>query len=580
MSRLFYLLVILLSTNIHAQLLTVEQAEHYSNELIKNDFLTSKGKDILLQQIEKGEIEVEHPSTVKSISYTSKELSRETIIQFCYSALVTERMSRLTKKRMTTDDSIFPKEPLNDSLGRTYDFTAGIGGKQEFIHCISPKTSVIGYTRLKTLNTFRNSGLIDEKIFNDCQAALNSKHLRDEIDLLEYMLARSIYYRYYDFNKREQLEYITSLVMHEILSEEGKNTLLNSYKHFQLKTIPEILLQSTRYVLVDLHAYEPNPATTYPIIFKAVQKLLPEFTYSNLTIQIEEEKETDLIRQDIKLSFNVDTIRYTHSFFHNYRKQNPSADDPYMEPSRVDDNFHKGINKWLTDIESPFRLYTINILDDDERYYGHRSVGLLLLKQGEDSLITKEVYLISRESFDERLSRKNIRKLLTELNRNDFFSHLTPADILSAEEKINSEEINGIEDVFFCFPKTLVIFDWETANLENPYEQITKEFMAASRGSFVVSNITDEFKKGWKKAKRVKYGFTMNGKRYEKMLNFNDDWLDPEFLELLKTALVDNNVNGQIYNCVDNGQESGYIFLTAGQYKFIQETYPDMLKGD
>jgi hypothetical protein len=578
--RLLVLLLVFLSTQTGAQLITPEQAEAYAKELVKQGFLTAKGKEVLLQEINKGAIEVEHRSVVRPVTHTSTDLSREIILQFCSYAISTELMRRLSKKGMAIEKKISPKEPIEDSLGRTYGFFGGMGGRKEYIGCIAPQTSVFGYTRIKTLTTFYKSGLIDEKVFKDCQAAISSKEIRDEVDLLRFMVNSSTYYRYYDFNKAEQINYITSLVKHGILPPDAKETLVNSYKDYELKDIQEILQHSPRFALVDLHAYEPNPKLTYPVIFEAVKKLVPQFRYSDLTVLILEQEESDLIREDVKLSFLVDSIRYTQSFFHNYRKANPGPNDNQREPSRVDQDFHKVFNKWLTDIESPFRLYTVNIMDDDERAYGERSVGLLLLKQGEDSLISSGPYSISRESFDQRLSRRNIRKLLDDFDANGFFTHLTRSEIDASKEKVFNGEINSIEDILLQFPKTIVVFDWETGNLKNPYEELTLELMEASRGAFKVSQITDEFEKGWKKAKHVQFGFTMNGKRYEKMLRFKGDWLDPAFLELLKSALSENKVDGQIHYCIDNGQEGGYIFLTNGQFKFMQEFYPDLLKGD
>jgi hypothetical protein len=445
---------------------------------------------------------------------------------------------------------------------------------------ITAQTSTLGYTRMKTLSTFLRSGLIDEKIFNDCQAAFRAKQLRDEVELLRFMVKRSTYYRYYDADKKDQESYILSLVQHGILTEQGMQNLLQSYKEYELKKLPDILKESERYCLVDLHAYNPDPKLTYPVIFESVKKLFPEFHFSNLSIQVVEHKEVDLIRQDVKLSFMMDTVRYSHLFFHDYRKQKPTPDNPDDEPSRVDQDFHKAINKWLTDIASPFRLYTVNILDEDEGAYGGRSVGLLKLKEGEDSLITTGVYAISRESFDQGLSRKKIEKMLSDLSQNGLFNHLTHAQIDSAKEQIASNELNTIKDVLLQFPRTIVAFDWESGNLNDPYKQLTREFMAASRGAFKVTNITDEFKKGWKKAKKVKYGFTMNGKRYEKMLIFEGDWLDPDFLQLLRSALSENKINGHIYDFINDGQAGGYIFLTPVQYKFIQNAYPELLRID
>jgi hypothetical protein len=48
-------------------------------------------------------------------------------------------------------------------------------------------------------------------------------------------------------------------------------------------------------------------------------------------------------------------------------------------------------------------------------------------------------------------------------------------------------------------------------------------------------------------------------------------------MELLKKALKENGVDGDIYYCLDNGQESGYILLSSNQHKFIQAQHPDLL---
>lgn len=561
-------------------MLTIAQAEAFASKLIENEFLTTKGKSVLLDQIQKGAIEVEHPSTVKSISYTSTKLTKETILQFCTAALLTELANRLKGKGMMVDDKILHKEPIGDFSGRTYHTIDFWGAEKKYAGCISSKTSVIGYTRLKTLNTFLTAGIIDEKIFNETNTALQSNKIRDEIALLKFMLYRSTHYTYYDFNKKEQVEYIGVLAKNGILSEEEKENLLRSYVGGELKAIPEMLEFSSRYVHVDLRGYEPDPTKMYPAIFERLQKLLPEFRYSNLKVQIVEEKEGGLIRQDIKLSFIADSTRYVNTFYHDYRNADSTEENPGSQLPGVDQDFHKGINKWLSDIESPFRLYTLNTQGQGENGYSQMRVGLLLLKKGEDSLITREASLMSQESFDERLTRKNIDKMIEEFRLVGFFDHLTPGEIQDAKDKVESADINSIENVLICFPKLIVVFDWETGNLENPYEQLTKEMTAASRGGFNATDIIDDYKKGWQKAKQVKYGFTINGKRYEEMLNFNGDWLDPKFLSLIRRALLENNIDGQFHYSIDNGQESGYMFLTANQLKFVSEFYPDLLKDD
>jgi hypothetical protein len=464
--------------------------------------------------------------------------------------------------------------------GRTFYASMGFGARKGYVDCISPKRSTLGLTRTRTLTDFFEVGLISEKVYQECREALKKKSVKDEVDLLRLMVKRSMYYRFYDFNKAEQIEYSEKLVWLGILTESAQQSLLASYKEQELKTIPEILAFSHRYAYVELDGYEANPSVTYPVIFEQARKLLPDFHYTNLKATIVEAKESDLIRQDVRLTFTADSNQYTTTFFHDYRKQKPTKKDPDLPPSKVDQDWHKGINKWLTDKESPYRLYTLNMPYPDEDAYGGRRVGLLLLKNGEADSVSREVYLISRETFDNRLSKRNITKLIAEFSEQGFFSHLTIEEMNKAKDAIATADIGSIEEILLHFPKTIVLFDWETGNLENPYADLTLQLTKATRGAVTVSAITDEFKKGWQKAKKVKYGFTMNGKRYEKMLPFEGDWLAPGFLELFKKALKDCHSGGDIYHVLDNGQEAGYMFLTSKQHQFISEKYPDLLKGD
>ena len=133
MCRLFYFVFIFLPLKNYAQLITIEQAGAFADELVKNEFLTVEGKVIMLQQLRNGAIEIDHPSTVKSVTYTSNALSKETILQFCADALTTELGNRLTKKRMAIEDKISPKEPIDDSLGRTYNMMDFMGAKKGFV---------------------------------------------------------------------------------------------------------------------------------------------------------------------------------------------------------------------------------------------------------------------------------------------------------------------------------------------------------------------------------------------------------------------------------------------------------------
>ena len=570
-------MLIFFSANVNAQFVTMKQAEAYARDLVKHGFLTAKGQALLLQKLKPSHVSPWPRFVLSHEDVALTELSRQNILQFCSRAMASERNYRLANRSLA-NDKIPNREHVDDFL-LTSTYSWGIEGEKSYYGCISPNISTTGHTRQKTLAIFLATGLINQKIFNECQAALRRGQFATELELLRYMTDRSNFYRSYLTHKEEEARYITGLAKHGILSRESAEALLKSS---DLLTHTQILKHSPRFVLVDLHAYQPNPQETYPVIFEAVKKLLPEFKYSSLAFQIQENDEgtenTGTVEQYVKLSFVADGNRYFNTFFNFFRPVEPLPSYRRKEEApRVAQGFHKGINKWLTDRESPYRLYTYNILDaDEDERYGTRSVGLLLLKKGEEELITQTAYELSEETFDLRLSRKNLRKMLTAFRQKGFFSHLSPAEIESAEKKIADLEINTFFDVLHQFPGTTVFCSFWTDGRENPYEQLTKQFMAASKGAIKVSNITDEFKKGLNNKGPVKYGFTMNGKRYEKMLKFfGEDRLDGSFLKLLKSAMAENKIDGNFYYCVE--VNNWYIFLTSAQHKFIMATWPDLL---
>ena len=115
----------------------------------------------------------------------------------------------------------------------------------------------------------------------------------------------------------------------------------------------------------------------------------------------------------------------------------------------------------------------------------------------------------------------------------------------------------------------------KTGNLSNPYEELTQEFSVSSRGAFTPTQIIDDFEKNWE-SEFTPYSFEFNGKTYAKQLHMQSDWLDPAFLELIEQALEENQVDGKIYYCLDNGQASGYIFLNNQQYQFLKENQSEL----
>ena len=555
-----------------AQEITFREVEQYADRLVEKEILTNHGREVLLRELREGKVETEFHSAVTRISHTYSTLRKETILQFCASAFLGEMTDRMFQNPNVEKEI----EPEDSVVAHARTFYAGLG-RGGYTKCISSKRSTIGLTRTRTLNDIKQVGLISDRVYQECQQKLQDKSIVDEPSLLAAMVERTVYYTHYEANKNEQIVYIANLVSAAILTKEEQAAILNSYKPFELKTIPDILSHSARYLVVDLSAVEAQPEKTYPVIFDSIRELLPNFHFSDLKLDLIENKDGGLIRQDIKIAFKIDSVVYSNIVFHNYRREIPDPKRNHL-PSKVDQGFNKGVNKWLTDIGSPYRLFTVSLPIEGESPYGDTRVGLLLLKNGQAKTITTDGYLLSRESFDSLLSRKNIRRMIVDLSSQGLFSHLSKSEIDSALNLIGTADISSIVGVLAQFPKTLVVFDWESANLENPYQELTTRFGEISRGKFQPTRIMDEFEKGFKGEKTVKFSFDFDGIEYESELPFNGDWLDPHFMEMIRQALKEKKVDGDYYQCVFNGQEGGYVFLSKAQYAYIQEKYPNLLR--
>jgi len=65
--------------------------------------------------------------------------------------------------------------------------------------------------------------------------------------------------------------------------------------------------------------------------------------------------------------------------------------------------------------------------------------------------------------------------------------------------------------------------------------------------------------------------FTLNGNRYSTELEFNSDWLDPEFFKFVESVAATEALTGQFYPLSEDeyGVE-GYIFLNDMQIQALR----------
>ncbi|WP_052600370.1 hypothetical protein [Aureispira sp. CCB-QB1] len=457
---------------------------------------------------------------------------------------------------------------------------SGLNTVKEF-ELIHEKRSVLGKTCIKTLNDFNEIGLINENVFQDVLKAIKNKEVFIEFFMVQKCTDRMHYYNQYETNKSRQIELLRSLKNIKLISDKDFEEINTSYRKWELKEKFEFLRYCKKAKTFNLEDYPNNPIKAFPLIFEEIKNIVPNFNYKNLTVTLTKEDDQysyGLIEVKINISLEVNGKIYSKTSFYDFVNVIPNEEIQIDTSLKILHEIQSIVNKVLVDQDSKERLYFANKRGNYSAY-NNKEFGLILMNEREyKAWGNLDPYFLSQENHDNSLNSKNIDEIIKDLLKMGLFKHLSNKEIIDSKEKIKTSAIERFQDLLIHFPKTIVYFDWETGNLENPYEELTKEFREASRGAFNPRNIIDEFEKSWGNTSTL-FSFEFKGKKYEANLLMNRDWLDPEFMELIEKALVENKVDGRIYPCISDGQVGGYIFLSKKQYQKLNKKYPQFFEG-
>jgi hypothetical protein len=595
----------------HAQTLTKSQAIAYAQQLYQVEILSVKGKQELIKRIEAGDLE--RPSIQADSIVIKQGVSVSKLLFFCSQAfdnelhyrsgialsmemanqiqkktgnqpgkeIYVEKLSKVYEQRWLASEAyqIEQRIATEDTLPETangWTVYPPLQPQTKDHGYIHSKRSALGKTITRTLNDLRRIGLIDEKIHRDVLTEIRAGNAYLEMLVVGFAAQRAAYYEDFADNRAKEIAFLQHLKEKQVLSEANYRKLVASYQAYELKKKFDFLPYCNQAKVFDLATYPLEPAQYYEQIFKQVKQILPDFNYRNLTIELQSQQgqDTEFIEQNVSISFEVDGRKYRNHFYHNSVRKVPQSDDRPDSLPRISTHFHKGINKWLADKNSPQRLYYANKFEAGSAYSSHM-FGLIQLTEEQFKAwgTYHSDYFLSKQSHDNTFNSDNIQRIAAEYERIGLFSHLTAAEKDQARIKLEESEIDSYQSILLCYPKTIVYFDWETGNLENPYQALTSRFSEASRGAFMPTKIKDTFQKDWKK-KKTRYGFEWKGKQYEVELKMSSDWLDPKFIELIEKAMTENQLDGKMYYCLDDGQAAGYIFLTKAQHQYLKAKQP------
>ncbi|MGB3800884.1 MAG: hypothetical protein WA952_13800, partial [Lewinella sp.] len=437
---------------------------------------------------------------------------------------------------------------------------------------ISPQRSVLGKHRSQTAKDLHQIGLITDTVYREVKQLIVRQIITREEDVARYAAERTRYFDEYTNNRAQESRWLSTLEAADVIAREQLQDLTDRPYPSPLLEDLDLLPYTKRGKIFHLRDYSLDPAEGYSRLLAEVAELIPGFEYTDLEVleTRADDNYGDLTAYNLSLAFTAEGQRYRHMAFYNFRRDGEERDTVLSLAAE----FHTVFNKYLSDRGTPYRLHLARLPRYDP--LADPSIfGVILLTEEQYKTWDAEgrADILSREDFDRLFTSTAAATALAAYDSIGLFRHLSTAEIAAGRACAAESTIETYTDLLQCFPKTIVYFDWETGNLENPYAELTREFAAASRGAFNPVDIQDEFGASWEK-EFVTYGFAVGTESYSTELPMEGDWLSSGFLEMITKAMEISGVAGEFHYCLDNGQASGFIYLTEDQFDYLSREQP------
>lgn len=365
-----------------------------------------------------------------------------------------------------------------------------------------------------------------------------------------------------------QKEFADKLFSNKVVSDKAYPKLLVDIKNNQVKDPLDFLIYCDKATTVYLNRYSDKPEDYLEQIHKDVSKLLPDLVFTDFKFQIVldssiSDNDSKFYKFVISLKSNGKAYKQKSSY-HLYSV----SKNEYFGNKIDQQEFYKIFNKILSDSQSPYRLHEVKAYQQNAVDWDKFGI-IALTKEQADMFHGGGVFFMpSYESYKNTLTSKRIDTAISEYEKIGLLSHLSSEQIRHAIDKASQQENRNLNEVLQCFPNTILYFDTELGNLQDPYAKLLKELSKISQGAFKPAKIADHFAKPTNKKALVK--FAIGGKEYAKQLQIEDDWIDPDFFDLVRQSVTDNKLNGQFYNLYTGGQEASIIYLTKRQYDYLR----------
>ncbi|NEQ46295.1 MAG: hypothetical protein F6K00_23230 [Leptolyngbya sp. SIOISBB] len=462
-------------------------------------------------------------------------------------------------------------------------------GARLFVSVISPSSESANSPEVQALlaqmhhqlEQLNNTGVLRESVYNQLQNEINSGYVPHASVL--YRAAVSLSRREEAVDPelvKPQLDDFQSV---GILSAQGYTSLLEALEASELPNPIEFLRYIDRAQVLDLNDYSLDPQQYFPAIYQSVAQMLyqgglingeiGEFNLELILDEVYEFNQSGLSNlsetfanewrtYDAVVSVQIDDRTYQQS---NYYSP-PISERDFL--SLIDrEGLVDLFNKVLRDQSSPYRLFSIPSFD--YTFIGNvvsSEFGVIALTEAQADVYWERGW--HGTDYANTFTSDRIAEIITLLEDIELLDHLSEAEISEGKKQIARQYITHPYQLLSAFKDVIVLFDWESAEGENPYKYFLEELARLSQGNFNPTDIDDGF--DWEN-QIASVAFTLNGTRYSTDLVFDGDWLDPSFFEFVESVAAIEVPQGRFYplSYYGHGTE-GYIFLSDRQFEALR----------
>ncbi|KAF2506589.1 hypothetical protein [Flavobacterium foetidum] len=407
--------------------------------------------------------------------------------------------------------------------------------------------------------------LLNEKQTQYFHQKINKKSYTNKLQFISDITFKAFKEDYMAPDKLK--EFADKLKQNGIVEMQDQN-LIFAIDNQKIKNPIDMLAYCSKAVIIDPKNYASEPEKYLELVHQKTATILPELAFTNFEFQIaldsimsdEDDKFYDFI-----VSIQSNGIKYKQkSFYHMYTPSKNKYSSGFIDSQE----YYKIFNKILADQHSPYRLHRITSYNEDTTE--EKPFGIMALsKDQEKAFQNPESYLVpSSEDFKNKPTTSQIEKAIEDYIKIGLFSNLTVEQINLGKEKVSQQENSNYNQILFAFPNMIYWFDTELGNLEDPYAELIKEFAIISHNEFNPSHVSNSF--DIEKSKKTTLKFKLDNKSYTKVFKIDNDWIDPDFFDFVKSVVTEQKLKGQFYELYTGGQDAQVVFLTKEQYDYIR----------